>query len=107
MGGFRQGLLNAGIKARAGLGLQLWYAYLYSDTLADTHFLRPGLAPSAEIEIPMSKTFLVSAGWSSLVTVPQAIGGSIAELGELEESIWHIGQGFIQLHYRFPFTVRM
>jgi hypothetical protein len=100
-------LLNAGIKARAGLGLQLWYAYLYSDTLDNTHFLRPGLAPGAEVEIPFTKKFLISAGWSSLVTVPQTLGGSIGEMGEIEESIWHIGQGFVQLHYRFPFTVRM
>ena len=100
-------LLNAGIKARAGLNLQLWYAYLYSDTLANTHFLRPGLAPGVEVEVPFSKTFLISAGWSSMVTIPQELGGSIAEIGEPDASIWHIGQGFVQLHYRFPFTVRM
>ena len=100
-------LLDAGIKARLGLGLQLTYAYLYSDTLPDTHFLRPGLAPGAEVEIPFTKRFLISGGWSSMVTVPQALGGSIAELGATEESIWHIGQGFVKLHYRFPYSVRM
>ena len=100
-------LLDAGIKARAGLGLQLWYAFLYSDTLDDTHFLRPGLVPGVEVELPLSKTFLISAGWNSMLTLPQELGGSITEIGEPDESIWHIGQGFVQLHYRFPFTVRM
>ena len=42
-----------------------------------------------------------------MVTIPQELGGDIAEIGEPDASIWHIGQGFIQLHYRFPFTVRM
>lgn len=100
-------LLDAGIKARLGLGLQLTYAYLYSDTLPDTHFLRPGLAPGAEVEIPFSKRFLISGGWSSMVTVPQQLGGSIGEIGATDESIWHIGQGFVKLHLRFPYTVRM
>ena len=100
-------LLNAGIKARAGLALQLTYAYLYSDTLNDTHFLRPGLSPGLEVEIPLSKKFLISTGWNSQVYIPQEVGGSITEVGEIDQSIWHIGQAFVKFHYRFPFTVRM
>ena len=100
-------LLDAGIKARAGLALQLTYAYLYSDTLNDTHFLRPGLSPGLEVEIPFTKKFLISTGWNSQVYIPQEVGGSITEVGEIDQSIWHIGQAFVKFHYRFPYTVRM
>ena len=100
-------LLDAGIKARAGVGLQFSYAYIDAEGLGTTHFLRPGLAPGASVELPFSKTFLMSMGWNSQLYIPQEVGGNITEMGALEESIWHIGQAFVKLHYRFPYTVRM
>ena len=100
-------LLDAGIKANVGVGLQLTYAYLYSDTLLNTHFLRPGLSPGITVEIPITKRFLVSTGWESQVYIPQKVGGGIGELGEISDSIWHIGQAFFKFHYRFPYTVKM
>jgi hypothetical protein len=50
--------------------------------------------------------------WRSALYVPQRVGGGIGDLGPIEEgdltqSIWHVGQGAFQLHYRFPFTTRI
>lgn len=100
-------LIKRGVRVSAGAELRLTYAYLYSDTLSNTHFLRPGLAPRLVAEIPITKHFLVSTGWNSQLYIPQAVGGPITEMGELEDSIWHIGQAFFKFHYRFPYTVQM
>lgn len=96
-----------GFRFKVGAGLRLTYAYLPSDTLpSPTHFLRPGLDLKAEAEIPFSDTFLVSFGWNSQAYIPQEVGGSILAVGALDESIWHIGQGFLKLHFRFPYEYR-
>lgn len=96
-----------GFRFKVGAGLRLTYAYLPSETLpSPTHFLRPGLDLKAEAEIPFSDTFLVSFGWNSQAYIPQEVGGSILAVGALDESIWHIGQGFLKLHFRFPYEYR-
>ena len=89
-------------------GLNLTYAYLTeSDTLPATHFLRPGIDLAARFELPLSRRWLISFGWTSLFCPPQKLGGALTEMGNLNESIWHIGQAFAQLHYRFPYRVRL
>lgn len=89
-------------------GLLLSYAYIASDTLpSPTHFLRPGLGLKAEAEFPLSKSFLVSLGWQSSLYPPQEVGGAILEWGELDTSIWHIGQAFLLFHFRFPYTTTL
>ncbi len=100
-------LLDAGIKARAGLGLQFTYAFIDSENFGNIHFLRPGLVPGLSVEIPFTKKFLISTGWESQLYIPQAVAGGIGEVGELDQSIWHIGQAFLKFHYRFPYTVRL
>lgn len=100
-------------RLTVGLGLDLSYIYIDGETddpetdLGVTHFLRPGLDLAAELEIPLSKTFLISAGWQSMFFPPQEIGGDILAWGELEDSIWHIGQAFVLLHFRFPYSVKL
>jgi hypothetical protein len=86
-------------------GLLLTYAYLDSDTLPDTHFLRPGLDLGARVEVEVTRSFLVSAGWSSGVYIPQELGSF--GVGELDQSMFHLGQAFLQLHVRFPYTTRL
>ena len=89
-------------------GLNLTYAYLtQSDALPATHFLRPGIDLAARFELPLSQSWLISFGWTSLFCPPQKLGGTLTEMGELNESIWHIGQAFAQIHYRFPYRVRL
>lgn len=96
---------------RLAISADVDLSYIYIDGeergLGTTHFLRPGLAIGADLEIPLSKSFLVSVGWVSTVYPPQEVGGEIFALGDLEDSIWHIGQAYVQLHFRFPYTVNL
>jgi hypothetical protein len=94
---------------RVGTSLNLTYAFINSDRvdLGETHFLRPGLDLHAVLEIPLSKTVLIGGGWTSFFYPPQEIGGDILALGEMDDSIWHIGQAFVQLHFRIPYTTRL
>lgn len=86
-----------------GAGLVLTYAYLYSDTLPTTHFLRPGLSLDADLELGLSRTFLVSLGWSSTFYIPQRLG-TFTGVSPLDDAIFHVGQAYLQLHFRFPYT---
>lgn len=100
-------LLRDGVRLDVGAGLRLTYLYIHSKNLpSPTHFLRPGLDAKAEMEIPFSDTVLVSFGWDSQFYPPQALGGSILELGTLEDSIWHVGQAFLKFHYRIPLSIK-
>ncbi len=94
---------------RIGTNLNLTYAHIDSENeaLGETHFFRPGLDLNAEIEIPLSKTVLISGGWTSFFYPPQEVGGPVFALGETDQSIWHIGQAFVQLHFRIPYTTRI
>ena len=91
-----------------GTGLNMTYAYLTgSDENPKTHFVRPGLDLTANLEIPFSKSFLVSLGWSSFFYPPQEVGGEVFAMGNVDESIWHIGQAYFRLHFRIPYTVNL
>lgn len=97
-----------------GASLRLSYAYIHSDGIQgvlggeafDMHFLRPGLDLGSELELPFSDSFLVSGGWRSQCHLPQTLGGGIGEVGALNESVWHIGQAFVMLHFRVPYEYR-
>ena len=51
-----------------------------------------------------AKKFGVSFGWASAFYVPQQLG--TLGLGPLDDSVWHVGQAFLKLHFRFPYQVR-
>lgn len=103
---FGLGLTPSPVRLSLDAGLVLTYAYLYSDTLPNTHFLRPGLQLTADLEFQVSESFLVSLGWSSAAYIPQRVG-SFTETKPLNGSIFHVGQAFLLLHFRVPFTVTM
>lgn len=103
---------------RLGLsaGLLVTYAFLYSDLpeLPTTHFIRPGLDIGAELEIAVTQSFLVSLGWASGFYVPQGLGtfgmgpfGDEQSWDGLRQTMWHFGQGFLKLHFRFPYTANL
>jgi hypothetical protein len=107
---------------KATADLMLTYTFIHSDddAIGTTHFLRPGLGLGANLEVPLGGRFYFSMGWRSALYVPQAVGGSVLDLGlvtvegesvefggELNQTIWHVGQGSAQLHYRFPFVTRL
>jgi len=97
-------------RLMVGAGLLFTYAFQQADGLnggEPTHFIRPGLDLNVDLEIPFSREFLLSLGWSSQVYVPQEIGGfGIGEV-PLEDSIWHIGQAYLMFHFRFPYEVNI
>jgi hypothetical protein len=99
-------LSSSPVRLSVGAGLLLTYAYLYSDTLADTHFLRPGAELGVDLELQFSKSFLVSVGWESALYVPQELGG-LGLPDHLRDGIFHVGQAYLQLHFRFPYTTRL
>lgn len=98
-------LLTGRFSLKLQAGLLLTYAFLTSDTLPDTHFLRPGVDLGARLEVELTRSFLVSAGWSSGLYLPQELGGF--GVGKLEQSMFHLGQANLQLHLRFPYTTRL
>ncbi len=96
---------RVGIKA----DLDVAYAYIGSDdpALGTTHFLRPGLGLQLDLEIPFTDSFLMSLGWKSTAYVPQEVGGAVFSWGKAEDNLWHFGQAFLKLHFRFPYTTTL
>lgn len=95
------------VKLRLSAGLLFTYAFIYSDlaSIPTTHFIRPGADLGAEVEVKLTDAFLVSFGWASGFYIPQQLGS--LGFGPLNESIWHVGQGFLQLHFRIPYTTNL
>lgn len=100
---FDTGVVSFNISA----GALLTYFFMHSDTLqSPMHFLRPGLEGKAEIEFNFGDGGF-SFGWASMAHIPQPVGGSILEIGPLDESVWHIGQAFFLFHVRKPVAVTL
>jgi len=97
-----------------GASLRVSGAFIHSDGIAGAQggqawqmlFLRPGIDLGSELEIPFSDSFLISGGWRSQLHIPQAIGGSVDELGTLDSAVWHIGQPFLMFHVRVPYEYK-
>ncbi len=94
-------------RLSVGAGLLATYAYIDSDAFeSPTHFLRPGASVGLKFGTMLSDSFGVSAGANSNFYLPQDIGGGIFD-GDGDDALWHIGEAFLMLHYRFPFTTEM
>jgi hypothetical protein len=105
-------LIKGPASLKAGVGLRLTAAYLDSSlpSLESTLFLRPGLDAKIQTQIPLGKSFGLTAGWCSQVYLPQELGGAVDAVdptGDLSNSIWHIGQAYVRLNYRFPYKTRI
>ncbi|MFY1826347.1 hypothetical protein ACN47A_10580 [Myxococcus fulvus] len=99
-------LTSGPVRLAVGGGLLLTYAYLHSDTLADTHFVRPGAELGVDLELQLSKSFLISLGWESALYVPQELGG-LGLPERVRDGIFHVGQAYLQFHVRFPYSTRL
>jgi hypothetical protein len=97
---------SGAVRLALDADLVLTYAYLRSSALPTTHFLRPGARLGVDLEFKLSRSFLISLGWSSALYVPQRLG-EFSETQPLDASIFHVGQASLQLHFRFPFTTRL
>jgi len=72
------------------------------------HFLRPGLTLSAEVPLRFNDTVGMSLGWRSTFYPPQELGGGVTALEMTREgTIWHIGQAYVTLDVRFPYSTRL
>ena len=135
--GIGTGLGKGAIRLQIGIDLNLAAMYIHSDkdlstlgkngtsttgltgatsTMMNTDqenttlFLRPGLGGEVSLRINLGKSFGISAGWKSHVFIPQKINGGILETGGFSTNanqIWHMGQGFVLLHFTFPYKVRV
>ena len=94
----------AHLKLSAGLLATAFF--LHSDTLPNTLFARPGADVSAVLELMASRSFGLGIGWQSAFYVPQQLG-HFTGLGPFSQVVWHIGQAFVQLHFRFPYEVKL
>jgi hypothetical protein len=97
-------------RLRLAAGLLVTYAYIHSSLpeIPETHFLRPGIDLGIELELAPSQPFSVSAGWASGFYLPQALGSfAVTSSGSLSDVLWHIGQAWVKLHFRFPYTTTM
>ncbi len=82
--------------------------YMHSSTLgggslaapSSTLVLRPGVHLGVAGEVLVTKELRLSAGWSSDLFVPQALGRSIFEVGP-DNSLWHLGGPFLLIQHRF------
>jgi hypothetical protein len=97
------------VRLDVGVGLLLTYMYLTAEPASnipmDTlHFLRPGLDLKIGLEIKLSEGFLFSMGWASQLYLPQSLEKD-ADFSDMsmENSIWHIGQAYALLNFRFPY----
>lgn len=99
---------SSAFHARFSGTLLATLAFLHSDVLPNTFFARPGVGLGVDAEVRITRSFFVSLGWTSGLYIPQQLGKfGIGSLEELGGSMWHIGQGWVKLHVRFPYTVSM
>lgn len=83
--------------------------YINSPSLAAQHyfFIRPGVELNLDLEFQLIEQFLVSVGWASQVYLPQTLteaGAAMLGTGGFDrDSLWHIGQFYVQFHFRVPY----
>jgi hypothetical protein len=100
-------LVDEPVRLTVGGKISLAYMYIHSQTRADTHFLRPGLALDGTLEIPLGENALVSTGWASDFFLPQPLGGAPWEILPFESWLWHLGGPFLKVHVRIPYEVNL
>lgn len=95
-------------RARFTGALLATVAFLHSDVLPNTLFIRPGVGLGVDAEVRFSRAFLISLGWTSGFYVPQQLGSfGVGSFDELGGSMWHVGQAWLKFHVRFPYSVSM
>ena len=90
------------------------YAFIHSNQpqIGSMHFARPGLAAGASLEFKLFGPLRCSLHARTQLYVPQATGGSVADLGLTDNglsdnAIWHVEQFALRIHYRFPYRTRL
>ena len=108
------------VRLRLGASLIATLALIHSNSVRGlggediefVFFLRPGIDLTAEVEIKLAKNLLISFGWNSALHLPQVLRRNVGtsflsipgDADSWQVSLWHFGQPFLMLHYRFPVT---
>lgn len=94
------------VRTSARAALIATAMYISSESVQSPYiFARPGVELQFDVEVPLDDRFLVSFGFSSQVHVPQLLDGPFTEIGGFDaDSLWHIGQIYMQGHFRFPYS---
>ena len=71
-----------------------------------TLFFRPGVDLRVGAELALTERIGLSLGWTSMLHLPQAAGGSVLQFGRAGERLGHIGTGSLALHVRVPVRVK-
>lgn len=100
-------LTTGTVRVRLNAGLDITYAYIYSDRadIPTTHFIRPGAEVGLEVRFSVTRSFLFDLGWESQFYVPQELGGF--GIGTADSWVCHVGQAYLRLHFRFPFQTTL
>jgi hypothetical protein len=76
--------------------------------IPETHFLRPGIDVGVELHLAPQQPFSVSVGWASGFYLPQELGGfGLGQDRALADILWHVGQVWVKLHFRFPYSTNL
>ena len=95
-------------RLEVGAGLVGTIAYLTSRRMASpTVFIRPGVDLGASLEFSLNPAFHLKLGWDQQAYIPQKLGGAITELGSGAESLWLMGQPYLELDFRFPYRANI
>ncbi|HEY4223150.1 MAG TPA: hypothetical protein VGO62_17450, partial [Myxococcota bacterium] len=108
-------LLHAPVDVSVNGAVDVAYIFIHSATLGGgtvttnsiTHFLRPGINLNLTAELPITDSLLLSGGWSSDLFIPQPFGRPPWEITPVDNSLWHLGGPFLQVHVRIPYEVSL
>lgn len=99
-----------GARLHLSAGLLVTYAYIHSSLaqIPETHFVRPGIDLGVELELAPGQPVSLSLGWASGFYLPQELGGfGLGTERDLADVLWHVGQAWVKLHFRFPYTTTL
>ena len=105
----RLGPIRLGARLHASLlSIRANQALAEEGRPTELFFARPGVRFQASVPIQLSQGLGLAAGWRSALYIPQPLNGSVAELGRFDDqSLWHIGQLYLSILVRFPYTTRI
>ena len=94
-------------RLSAGASLIGTLMYIGSESVdAPYFFARPGIEINIDLEVPVTDRFLISFGWASQFHAPpQPLSENLIAAGSFDQhSLWHIGQFYVQGHFRIPYS---
>ena len=98
------------VNLQIAVGPTLTVAVLPDDGIGEdpTVFARPGLKGKIEAEFELPGPLVLSLGYDGRVYLPQGLDdGGFETIMPGRDTLWALGGAFVQLHVRFPKTIRM